>query len=164
MKFFFKPRKKQEAIRQKASIRFRIFRSFVQLCKKNKIHLYIFSLKKKNLNHVIVICFWNQEEKRREIMIAYFKILNKWLNGRLIFFFYFIIFFNVIYFIVLCMLYIIYKVYLWILKRCIFAKKRRYGEVDIASFTVIHYEEDYPSNHSLTISLFLLLRELRCNK
>lgn len=68
------------------------------------------------------------------------------------------------YFIVLCMLYIIYKVYLWILKRCIFAKKRRYGEVDIASFTVIHYEEDYPSNHSLTISLFLLLRELRCNK
>lgn len=68
--------------------------------------------------------------------------------------------------IVLCVCYTLYIMSIFECLSDVFLVKREfwYGEVDIASFTVIHYEEDYPSNHSLTISLFLLLRELRCNK
>lgn len=45
------------------------------------------------------------------MMIACFKVLNKWLNGRLIFLFHFVIFFK-LFDRTVCMLYIIYNVYL----------------------------------------------------
>lgn len=71
MKYFFQSGKKKRFSTE--SMRFRIFRSFVQLCEKNKVHLYTLSSEKKNKSCCSNFIF--ETGKRREMMIACFKIL-----------------------------------------------------------------------------------------